>query len=260
MKFRDFITFLIILYCVSCKSPNPKNMVLTPSDTLKNIIKEHFQTIIKQDSIKILRFDTVRLYRNKEYFDRVIHYLDFKVNNPHKRMLQKINMSDVKSEARKFMVLNHVIPTNSIVNPYSEILGTYINAKIYKDNFCMDNNIIYFYCITDSLFIFKSMEGYEGHYYHSVKKEKNVYNIEISSDYSKTRKIEIKLLLDKFNAIIWRDTYRLKTQDPEVRFNILIPIEIIANIPVLYTKDTDGLLEYFDGFDQISIEDLFNKR
>lgn len=259
MKFCNFISFLIILHCVSCKSPNPKNSLLTPSDTLKNLIKEHFQTIIRQDSIKILRFDSVRLYSNKEYFDRVIHYLDFKVNNPHKRMLQKINISEVKSEARKFMTLNHVIPKNSVVNPYSEILGTYIEAKFYKDNFCMDNNIICFYCITDSLFIFRSMEGYEGHYYHSVKKETNVYNIEISSDYSKNRKIEIKLLKDKFNAIIWRDSYYSITPEPEVRFNLLIPVKSITNIPVLYTKDTDGLVESFDKFDQISLEKLFNK-
>jgi hypothetical protein len=260
MKYYPFMTFLIISSCLSCKSQNSSNSIITPSDTLKNIKTEHFQTITRQDSIKILRFDTLKIYSNKDDIDEVLHYLDFKVNNPHKRMLQKINITEVTSEARKFMVLNHVVPRDSIVNPYNEIFGTYIGVRLYRDNYCMDNNLIYFYCITDSLFIFRSMEGYEGHSYSSVKKENNVYVIEIFGEYSKNRKIEIKLLHDKLNTIIWRDTYYLRSPEPKVRFNLLIPAKSISNIPVLYTKDSAGLVESFDGFDQISLEDLFNKR
>jgi hypothetical protein len=81
----------------------------------------------------------------------------------------------------------------------------------------------------------------------------------IYDNYSKNRKIEIKLLKDRLNSIVWRETYYLRNSEPSVIFRLMVPVESIKNIPVLYTVDSFGLIESFDGFDQISFEELFDK-
>lgn len=256
MKRMLLIYFLILSFLISCKSPGPTKPISISTDTLKNIKSEYFPSIIKQDSIKILKFETSIVDSSKE---ESLLYIDFKRNNPDKRKIQEITSKEIVSKAREYMNSVNSIPKDSILNPFPEILGTYIRVEKFNGDYCINfNQIDYFFCITDSLFVSRSQEGFEGYSFSNFSKKNGNYVIGTLNKPENTT-IEIKFLKDKYNACVWRETYYLFKSEPKVIYRLLVPVKNITNIPIIYTLYSAGFDDSFDGFDKISLGDLFNK-
>lgn len=256
MTKRSFIHLLFIVLLFSCK--NQKSTIVSiEGDALKSLNSKFFPSVIKQDSIKILKFDTVTIESMQE---ETLHYIDLKITNTDKNRLQRITLSEIKLKALEYMRTIEKLPKDSLTNPYSEIYGTYTRVEKLNGDYCINNNLMdYFFCITDSLFVLRSQEGFEGYSYAGVSKENNNYILEII-DRPKNRKFEIKFLYDSYNASIWREVYYLYSSNPDTTYYLLVPTKNINKIPVLYTLYSGGFDDSFNKYDNISLEDLFNKK
>jgi hypothetical protein len=258
-KLLPLLAVLILVLLVSCKNTNGPKYVQEKStiavSTNDTINSKYFSSILKEDSIKLLDFqksttDTIE--------EESIKYIDFKKNNPDKKKIYGLDLKKLSSEAINYADSTNISSKISIAILYPELIGTYVPVEKYNKDYCMYYiDINYFVCLADSMHIARFMDGDFGCYYQTIDKVDNKYIIDLEEGSYSTR-IEIKVLEDKYNSSVWRFSDRTDSTKTVI-YKLFVPSTHISEIPILYTLYSGGLDDIFEGFDDISLKDLFNK-
>jgi len=256
-KLLIFGTILIVLFS-NCKHNRTFSQFSNDSNCLKfakdSIKSKHFSDIINADSIKIIDFRNLKT----EYADEVesIVFIDYKYSNEDKKQIRNLNLDSLISHAQLLINSNNKASYLSLSTLIPEMKGIYVPCFKYSNDYCMYYiNISNFICFTDNILICNYEDGLFSYKYSNIKKVDDKITIDLVENNSLS-KIEIKQLNDKYNASIWRYTYK---SNNNVSYEFRIPFSNISRIPILYNYTYGELTESYEGFDNISLEELFNK-
>lgn len=248
------IIWTLILFS-ACKNQSTESQqsgeIQSNQDTISS---KYFSEIMNNDSVKILDY---KKYKT-EYSDEVesIKYVDFRNNNSEKNRLRKIKIDSLLTKVQIANQANGETKV-SLTSNHPELLGLYLPSEKLSNDYCFYYyDIEYYILLTDSLYITNDMEGLMGSYYSDISKEGDIITIQ-TQDNPYTSKIEIKLTNDKYNASVWR--FSSKTNPNSFYYRLFIPISNISKVPILYTLTPGELDDIYEGFDKLSLEEIFNK-
>ena len=249
-----FLSYLLILLfsyagMTSCKGQKTKKA----SDS------KHFASVFQEDSVEILEFK-----KFKDEFDplggETITYIDYRKKSADKDSLSKFSFANHIAEINEFLINDSISSENSVKNPYKELKNIYVAVNKYKSNYCLYYiDLGYLSEISDTAFTRFTLEGYESYYFTGIQQVKNTYVIDFNKNNPDLRSIEIKFLHDTYHSTVWKTTILVNEDEYNTFYELLIPVQYAISLPILYTLDSSGLDDIYEGFDALDIQALFEQ-